>query len=103
MSNHESSKRLGRRVGWRKPPLGSRPPSEDQTFSIERWCIDADVARTLLYDWWASGKGPTRVRLGGRVFITESPREFFARVAQEQTEPPASGRKQSASTAAEAV
>lgn len=84
-----SRRRAGRPVGWRKPPLESRPASPHQTFAVDRWCQEADVSRTWLYNLWAGGDGPAHVRVGGRVLITESPREFLARLALEQPKPPA--------------
>lgn len=79
----------GRPVGWRKPPLAARPASAHATFSVDRWCQEADVSRTWLYGLWAVGNGPAHVRVGGRVLITESPREYLARVARAQQKPTA--------------
>jgi hypothetical protein len=77
----------GRKIGWRKPPLQSRVHSDTSTFSIGRWCIEADCSRTWLYHEWTQGQGPNRVRVGGKIMIVESPRDYALRVAQEQDHP----------------
>ncbi len=74
----------GRPVGWRKPALSARPAAAAQTYTVIRWCADADVSRTWLYARWSAGSGPRHVRVGGRVVVTESPREFFERMAAQQ-------------------
>jgi len=76
--------RRGRPFGWRKPPLAPRVPAAAQTYALPRWCSDADVSRTWVYARWAVGAGPRHVRVGGRVVVTESPREFFERMAATQ-------------------
>ncbi len=76
-----SARTRGRPVGWRKPPLASRPAAPAQTYTVIRWCADADVSRTWVYAQWGAGAGPRHVRVGGRVVVTESPREYFERMA----------------------
>lgn len=83
MTESVSSAR-GRPFGWRKPPPAPRPDSATSVFDIDRWCRDADCSRTWLHGEWAAGRGPKRVRAGGKVKILESPREYFERVAREQ-------------------
>ena len=75
----------GRRIGWRKPPLAPRPHTETSVFDIDRWCLDGDFSRTWLYSEWAAGRGPKRVRIGGKVKIIETPREYCERIAIEQS------------------
>jgi hypothetical protein len=71
----------GRAFGWRKPPPAARPETPTTVFDINRWCRDADCSRTWLHSEWAAGRGPKRVRAGGKVKVLESPREYFERVA----------------------
>jgi len=58
--------------------------TEGTVSDVRRWCRDGDFSRTRLYGEWAAGRGPKRVRIGGRVKILESPREYCERVAREQ-------------------
>jgi hypothetical protein len=83
MTNTASSAR-GRPFGWRKPALAARPDSSTAVYDIERWCRDSDCSRTWLHCEWAAGRGPKRVRAGGKVKILESPREYFERLARER-------------------
>lgn len=76
--------RRGRQTGWRKPPLEDRPHTETSVFDIDRWCRDGDFSRTWVYAEWTAGRGPHRVRIGGKVKITESPREYCERIARDQ-------------------
>jgi hypothetical protein len=46
--------------------------------------MDSERSRAWLYEEWAAGRGPRHVRVGGKVTILESPREFFERVARER-------------------
>ena len=80
-----------RAFGWRKPPPAARPDSSTSVFDIDRWCRDADCSRTWLHSEWAAGRGPKRVRAGGKVKVLESPREYFERVAHEQLDSEAHG------------
>jgi hypothetical protein len=76
--------RRGRQFGWRKPPLEDRPHTETSVFDIDRWCRDGDFSRTGLYAEWTAGRGPKRVRIGGKIKIIESPREYCERIALDQ-------------------
>jgi hypothetical protein len=100
MTNTASSPR-GRPFGWRKPPPTPRPDSAANVFTIELWCIGSGRSRTWLHSEWSAGRGPKRVRFGGKVLdgklrggtvtILESPREYFERVAREQLDSIAHG------------
>jgi hypothetical protein len=57
---------------------------EGAVWGIKRWCLGADVSRTWLYGEWASGRGPKRVRIRGKVKILETPLEYCERVSKEQ-------------------
>jgi hypothetical protein len=61
-----------------------RDYTEGSVSDVRRWCRDGDFSRTWLYGEWAVGRGPKRVRIGSRVKILESPREYCERVAREQ-------------------
>jgi len=67
-----------------KGSLSPRPHTEGSVWDIKRWCLDGDFSRTWLYGEWASGRGPKRVRVGGKVKILEAPREYCERVSKEQ-------------------
>jgi hypothetical protein len=77
--------RRGRAVGWRKPPIPSRQDSSGCTYSVERWCRDADLSKTLLYALFAGREGPRNTRIGGRRLIIESPREYTERLSRERS------------------
>lgn len=83
MTNTTATSR-GRQQGWRKPPPRGRPDSSGNVYDIERWNLEGDTSATWLYGEWAAGRGPRRVRAGGKVKILESPREYFERVAEQQ-------------------
>jgi hypothetical protein len=77
--------RKGRPFGWRKPAIQPRAYSAEAAYSIPRWCQEADLSRTLLYDLWKREMGPRRARIAGRTLISESPREFVERAARESS------------------
>ena len=70
------------------PGTCQRDYAEGTVSDVRRWCRDGDFSRTWLYGEWAVGRGPKRVRIGGRVKILESPREYCERVAREQATVP---------------
>jgi hypothetical protein len=45
--------------------------------------MEGDFSPSWLYAEWAAGRGPKRVRIGGKVKILETPREYCERVARE--------------------
>lgn len=83
MARNNQSAARGRREGYRKPRPAprERPPS---VADLAAWCADGDFSRTWVYGEWAQGRGPKRVRIGGKVKILETPREYCERVARQQ-------------------
>ena len=77
--------RKGRAYGWRKHPVKPRANTGDSCWSIERWICACDMSRSALYSLWKAGRGPQRVRIGGRTYVLETPREFCGRIALEQS------------------
>jgi hypothetical protein len=67
-----------------KSSLRPRLSTEGTVWDVKRWCLGADFSRTWLYEEWALGRGPRRVRIGGKVKILETPREYCERISKEQ-------------------
>lgn len=43
---------------------------ENGSFNVDEWCKYQRLSRAKLYQLWAEGKGPRRMEVGNRVFIT---------------------------------
>lgn len=41
-------------------------------FTVAEFCAAARISKTFLYDLWARGNGPPRVKLAGRVLIPKA-------------------------------
>lgn len=57
--------------------------SEKRTLTIEEFCQQVGIGRTLYYDLQERGLGPRVVRLGRRVLITPESIEDWLRAREE--------------------
>jgi len=53
-------------------------------FPISKWCASAGVSAALYFKQRRAGRGPRFMKLGRRVVIVESPREYTARLEAER-------------------
>lgn len=51
---------------------------EPQFYSVREFCEAHSLSRSFLYRLWRAGKGPGRVKVGSRTFITREAAERWA-------------------------
>lgn len=43
---------------------------EQDLYGVDPFCKRHNISRALLYKLWAEGKGPRRIKIGSRTFIS---------------------------------